>query len=347
MPFIDFTAIVREAWMAYDSSREIARIADISAQVSTNHVYRIALKNKSIIIAKLSYFGKYEHFVEDHTIINALSNNLPAPFEHFLARSLMKGNTLFVHRHQSEVIDAWVVFYRPIRIKNRPPRRLSEEQIVRLAGQFALFHKACHNIRHTVPPSSKTLEVDIRHLLAIMDTEVGRHEYRLHEGLIRQQAQLFFEDMERLGANRFDKIPVFVDWNIGNFSLTSSFRFYSRWDYDWFRMSSRMMDFYFISRVVSDIGDRTVFTYNIGPLMEKRFILFLRTYHEIFPFNREEILFLKEVYRFFLLNYVIKDGRYFFHEIFATKLQKEAYEIHLPSIEREFDGGVLLKALNL
>ncbi|MCB0585586.1 MAG: hypothetical protein KDD06_09725 [Phaeodactylibacter sp.] len=347
MPFIDFTAIIREAWMAYDSSREIARITDISAQVSTNHVYRIVLKNKSIIIGKLSYFGKYDYFVEDHTIINSLSNNLPAPFEHFLARSLMKGNSLFVHRHKDEVIDAWVVFYRPIQIRNRPPRRLSEEQIVKLAEQFAHFHRACHNIRNTLPPSSKTLETDIHHLLDIMDTDVGRHEYRLHEKLIREQAGLFFESMKRLKANAFDKIPVFVDWNIGNFSLTSSFKFFSRWDYDWFRMSSRMMDFYFISRIVSDIGDRTVFTYNIGPLMEERFILFLKTYHQSFPFRAEEVRFLKEVYRFFLLNYVIKDGRYFFHEIFATKLQKEAYETHLPSIEEKFDADILLNALNL
>ena len=53
------------------------------------------------------------------------------------------------------------------------------------------------------------------------------------------------------------------------------------------------------------------------------------------------------MYRFFLLNYVIKDGRYFFHEIFATKLQKDAYEAHLPSIEQKFDENILLKALNL
>ena len=217
MPFIDFTAIIKEAWIAYDSSREIRMITDISAQVSTNHVYQIVLKDKSILIGKLSYFGKYEHFVEDHTIINSLSNNLPAPFANFLARSLMKGNTLFVHRHQTEVIDAWVVFYRPIKIKHRPPRRLSEEQIIKLGKQFALFHKACHSIRHTLPPSSKTMEVDIRHLLQIMETDLGRHEYRMHEGLIRQQASLFFNSMECLQANSLDKIPVFVDWNIGNF----------------------------------------------------------------------------------------------------------------------------------
>ena len=42
--------------------------------------------------------------------INVLNNNLPTPFGNFLARSLMKGEKLFVHRFKSGVIDAWVVF---------------------------------------------------------------------------------------------------------------------------------------------------------------------------------------------------------------------------------------------
>ena len=111
MAFIDFTAIVKEAWHAYDSTRTIVRITDISAKVSTNHVYRIRFTDNSFIIAKLSYFGKYEHFVEDHAIIDTLSNNLPAPFENFLARSLIKGNSLFIYRYTNEILDAWVVFY--------------------------------------------------------------------------------------------------------------------------------------------------------------------------------------------------------------------------------------------
>ncbi|HVX51538.1 MAG TPA: hypothetical protein VHB48_15355 [Chitinophagaceae bacterium] len=347
MPFIDFTAIVKEAWQAYDNTREIVRITDISAKVSTNHVYRVTFKDSSFIIAKLSYYGKYEHFVEDHTIINSLSNNLPAPFENFLARSLMKGNELFVYRFKSIILDAWVVFYRPIKIKHRLPRRLDETQIIKLGEQVALFHKACHNIRNTLPPSSKTLAVDIKSLLQVLQTEEGKFEHRMQEDIIKQQAGLFFEETEKLEINKLDKIPVFVDWNIGNFSVSSSFRLYSRWDYDWFRMDSRMLDFYFLSRVVSDIGDRTVFSYYIGPLMEKRFLLFLKSYHDVYPLEEREIRFLKEAYRFFILNYVLKDGRYFFHEIFATKLQKEAYEIYLPSVDRDFNADIILKALNL
>ena len=347
MHFIDFITIVRYAWLAYDPSRSIKSISDISAKVSTNHVYKIIFEDKSFVIAKLSYFGKHEHFVEDHTIINVMANNLPTPFENFLARSLMKGTELFVHRFTNDLIDAWVIFYNPVKIKKRMPKRLDEKEIRNLARQFANFHKTCHSIRNTLPKSTKTLRYDLKHLLDILDSDFGQFEHRNNAKVIREQCALFFENQQKLGALDFPKIPVFVDWNIGNFSMERSGKLFSRWDYDWFRMSSRMMDFYFLSRVVSDIGDRTVFTYNIGPMMEDRFILFLKEYHQIFPFSEAEIRFLKEVYRFFILNYVIKDGRYFFHEIYASKLQQEAYEVHFPALEKGFDADHILKALNI
>lgn len=347
LPFIDFTAIVKDAWVAYDNTRKIVRITDISAKVSTNHVYRITFDDGNYIIGKLSYFGKYEHFVEDHSIIDTLSNNLPAPFENFLARSLAKGNFLYVYRHKHELIDAWVVFYRPIGIKKRMPRRLDENQIMKLGEQIALFHKACYSTRNTLPQSSKTLKTDIDHLLAILETDVGAFEHRMHIDDLRQQCDVFLENSAKMKADELEKIPVFVDWNIGNFSVTSSFKLFSRWDYDWFRMGTRVLDFYFLSRVCSDVGDRTVFSYNIGTLMEERFLLFLKSYHKIFPLTEIEIRYLKETYRFFILNYVIKDGRFFFHEIFSVKLQKEAYDVYFPSIEREFNADIILKALSL
>lgn len=347
MPFIDFTAIVKEAWIAYDNTRQIARIVDISAKVSTNHVYRVTFVDGNFIIAKLSYFGDHDHFAEDHSIIDTLSNNLPAPFENFLARALAKGKSLFVYRFENEILDAWVVFYRPITIKRKLPKRLDDLQIAKLGGQVALFHKACDCIRHTLPTSSKTLQTDIDHLLRIVETEEGRYEHRMHTDEIKRQADLFTENAAILQADSLDKIPVFVDWNIGNFSVTSSFRLFSRWDYDWFRIGTRALDFYFLSRVVSDAGDRTAFSYYVEPLMEKRFLLFLKAYHQVFPLKEAEIRFMKEAYRFFILNYVIKDGKFFFHELFATKLQKEAFEIYLPSIEKEFNADIILKALNI
>lgn len=347
MYFIDFITIIKEAWLAYDDSRPIKSISDISAKVSTNHVYKVLLEDEGFIIAKLSYFGKYEHFVEDHTIINVMANNLPAPFDQFLAKSLMKKYALFVHRFQNNLIDAWVVFYLPVRIISRLPRKLKKQHIEKLAVQFALFHQTCHRIRHPLPHSSKTLKVDLDHLLQILASEFGQFEHRGHEDVIKYQCNVLIDNMDKMEFHKLDKIPVFVDWNIGNFSITEDCELYSRWDYDWFRMSSRMLDFYFLSRIVSAIGDRTVFSYNIDPLMEDRFIYFLKIYHEINPFNETEIRFLKEVYRFFILNYVIKDGRYFFHEIYASKLQKEAYESYLPSIDEKFNAEIILKALKI
>ncbi|MEL6943534.1 MAG: hypothetical protein AAFO82_12760, partial [Bacteroidota bacterium] len=266
MAFINFNTIVRHAWLAYDSSRSIKRITDISAKVSTNHVYKVTLEDRSFVIAKLSYFGKYEHFVEDHSIINSLSNNLPAPYENFLARSLVKGNSIFVHRFQSGVIDAWVVFYRPIKIKNKLPRRLETTHIEQLGREVAHFHKACDSIRNTLPTASKNLTTDLKHLLEILETDFGKYEHRMMANVIREQCDICLQNLVELDTDQLNVIPVFVDWNIGNFSVTSSFKFFSRWDYDWFRMSSRIMDFYFFSRVVSDTGDRTVFSYLIDPM---------------------------------------------------------------------------------
>jgi hypothetical protein len=106
------------------------------------------------------------------------------------------------------------------------------------------------------------------------------------------------------------------------------------------------MDFYFFSRVCSDAGDRTVFSYYIGPMAEERFGWFLEEYHKIYPLTEREIRFLPEAYRFFILNYVIKYGRYFFHRTYATKLQREAYDIYFPSID-SFDVTPILERLKL
>ncbi len=344
---LDFTNIIQEAWLKYDSSRPIQSIRDISAQVSTNHVFRVKLASDDIVIAKLSYFGKYEHFKEDHSIINALANNLPAPFQNFLARSLMKSNEVYTYRFTRAQLDAWVVFYNPISINKKPPRRFNREQIVTIARDLASFHKACYKVKGVLPSYSKTLHTDINHLLEILDSEHGQFEYRMHIDQIKQQCELFFENTQKFNYANFSKMPVFIDWNIGNFSVTEDFKLYSRWDYDWFRMSTRVMDFYFFSRIVSDIGDRTVFSYLVGPLMEERFLLFLKEYHEVYPLTETEVRFMKEAYRFFILNYVIKDGRYFFHEMYASKLQKEAYEIYFPILDTEFKAEKILNVLNL
>jgi len=334
---IPFEQIVRDAWYNYDHTRPIQKIEDISAKVSTNHVYRIRLASKHFVIAKLSFFGNFEHFKEDHKIINALSNNLPAPYENFLARALIHRDKLFVYRYQKDGLDIWVIFYRPIRIKKKLPRRLDEATIVSMAKEIAHFHEACASVVSTLPNSSKSTLTDVVDLIRLLqkpDDPLMIGDQRDHVLAECDTYLKFYISYQKYGIQA---IPVFIDWNIGNFSVTSSMRFFSRWDYDWFRMSSRMLDFYFFSRIVSNVGDRTVFTYNANTLMEDRFMLFLKSYHEVSPLKEYEIDMMPYAYQFFLLNYVIKYGSYFFSQPYAKKLKDEALSIHLPSIKKSID----------
>ena len=112
-------------------------------------------------------------------------------------------------------------------------------------------------------------------------------------------------------------------------------------------MSSRVLYFYFFSRVCSTAGDKTVFSYLIDMVMEDRFMIFLKAYHAVYPFSRQEVFFIKEAYRFFILNYVFKSGHYFFHDIYASKLQREAFEIYFPRLEKDFKPDKILQALDL
>jgi hypothetical protein len=347
MRIVDYPAIIREAWKNYDPNREINSIEDISARVSTNHVFRVRLDSDDLVIAKLSYFGVFEHFKEDHRIIHALANNLLYPYENVLAKSLVKNNQVYTYRFKNNFIDTWVVFYNPIRSANRLPKRLNEDEIKKMGREMATFHKACFRAGKVLPKSSKTVRTDILELLNILQTETGNFEYRLHIDTIKSHCDLFLQNIDRLNIKNFDKLPVFVDWNIGNFSVDQELNIFSRWDYDWFRISNRIMDFYFFSRVVSNVGDRTVFSYGINTMSEPRFLIFLREYHAVYPLTANEVRFMKEAYRFFILNYVIKYGRYFFHRTYATKLQKEAYELYLPSIEDGFDADYLLGELGI
>lgn len=344
---IDSSDIIKKAWQGYDPTKIISVIKDISVRVSTNYVFHILFEDGDVIIAKLSYFGKYEHFKEDHRIIHSLSNNLLYPFDNLLAKSLLKNNRVYTYRYKYKKVDAWVVFYNPVRVEERMPRRLEDRHIQKFGQQIGRFHKACSKLRNVLPKSSKTLRTDISILQERIQQDEKEFGGKAKVEVLKHHCELFLKNRLKLNANTFETIPVFIDWNLGNFSVTSKGDLFSRWDYDWFRMSSRMMDFYFFSRVVSDAGDKTVFSYRIDTMMEDRFILFLEEYHKVNPLTVNEIRFLREGYRFFILNYVIKDGNYFFSEQYARKLQAEAFEIYLPSVDTAFDPEVLIDALKI
>jgi hypothetical protein len=158
-------------------------------------------------------------------------------------------------------------------------------------------------------------------------------------------------NLERIRYDYWAKMPVLIDWNLGNFSIErpaegERFRLYSRWDYDWFRIEPRFLDFYFLSRVSSRTGDRTRFSYGAHTLLEPRFRHFLAVYHRIFPLGFDEVLFLKDAYRFFLLNYVVREGQHFFRRDYWLQLQQEVVDVHLPNLD-DFDLRPLLDELGM
>ncbi len=81
-------------------------------------------------------------------------------------------------------------------------------------------------------------------------------------------------------------------------------------------------------------GDQPEFSYLTSPLLEPRFLMFLRAYHKLNPLRENELLFLKEAYRFFILNYVIRSGEHFFRPSICRRLVREATEVYLPSLDR-------------
>jgi hypothetical protein len=344
---IDVSGIIHKAWEGYDSSRKIANIEDISILVSTNSVLKITFADEDFVIAKVSSFGKYEYFKEDHRIIHSLSNNLLYPFENLIGKSLLKNNRVYTYHYKKGKTDMWVVFYNPTRVMQRLPARLEEHHIKSLGRQFGKFHLACSRIRNVLPKSSKTLRTDIITIQEQLETNEKKFGSRVHADLLRYHCDLFLKNRLKCNAGSFETIPVFIDWNIGNFSVINKQELFSRWDYDWFRISTRILDFYFFSRVVSNAGDQPVFSYVIDTMMEDRFLLFLSEYHKINPLSADEIRFMREAYRFFILNYVVKDGNYFFAPEYAKKLKAEAFDIYLPSVDRDFDPEKIIKALKI
>ncbi len=323
--------------------------------VSTNRVYRLTLDDGSWVIAKSSNYGSFFLFAEDHDRLHRLNQHLRGTrWATFLANAFTRGDQPYLW-YDGEM---WVIFYHYIEAKERLPKILSEPQVARLGAELARFHRVCADVAPAIPPPSKTAKSDAVNLFEMTGARNAGHVLGLDRSrvdLVRRHTHRFLTAMYESGYDSWTKMPILIDWNLGNFSVApddpelgtergSTFHLFSRWDYDWFRIESRLLDFYFLSRVSSRTGDRTTFTYAAHTLLEPRFQRFLRAYHAEFPLEPGEVLFLKEAYRFFLLNYVIRGGRHFFRHDFWQQLLHDAVDVHLPGLD-DLDLTPLLRQL--
>jgi DNA-binding FrmR family transcriptional regulator len=349
LPEARHRAAVIDAWHQHGDPREVVDTVELSAMVSTNRVYRLVLDDQSTVIAKTSNYGSFFLFAEDHDRLHRCNRLLRGSrYEQFLADALTADGRPDIF-YDGEI---WAVFYNEVPIADRLPRILSHGQVDNLADEIADFHLECAEVAPQIPATSKTMKSDAIHLLDSVTDPHASQQFGLDQSrldVVHRHTHRFLMAVYEHGYDYWQKIPVLIDWNLGNFSVEMSgerFRLFSRWDYDWFRVESRVLDFYFLSRVSSRTGDRTRFTYGAHTMLEPRFKRFLRTYHRRFPLTADEVLFLGEAYRFFLLNYVVREGRHFFRHDIWRSLQHDVVDIHLPMLD-SLDLTPLLRELGL
>ena len=352
MTGVDSRSTLHAAWSAYGDPRRIIDVFDTSPRVSTNTVFRVELDDGSRVYGKVSHYGSYFLFAEDHDRLFRCAELLAdGPFANFLAPVL--GHDSPTGRRAFTWYDerVWVAFYDEAPRAESLPRQLSVGEIRCLAVEMARFHAECSRIAPRVPATSNSIKSDAIHLLDLLSSPFAPKNFDLqpeHIGVLHRHTHRFLMELERIRYDSWDRIPILVDWNLGNFSVrydgADHFRLFSRWDYDWFRVESRLLDFYFLSRVSSATGDRTHWSYSPHTLVEPHFVEFVRAYHEINPLTEQEIRFLPEAYRFFILNYVVREGARFFRPDLCTKFRSDAARSYLPAADR-LDVSPLLRAI--
>lgn len=342
---------VLDAWSSFGDKRAIKNFDEVSAHVSTNRVFRITLSDGTKLIAKVSSYGSYFQFAEDHDRLARCSSLLASGrWAGFLAQVLTKDERPYTWYDGS----CWAVFYTDVQGSTGLPRILTDDDVVTLATEIAQFHLACSAITGALPPTSNSIKGDAVHLYDILRDDDAAAHFGL-DSLSITSLQRFTHDLllhlEKIHYDEWQRIPILVDWNLGNFSVRptyenspKSFEFATRWDYDWFRIESRLLDFYFLSRVSSRTGDKTQFSYSAHTLIEPRFVKFIGAYHKVFPLNKTEIEFLPFAYRFFILNYVIREGARFFRPDLCAQFRRDAVNHYLLESE-SLDLSPILAAI--
>ncbi len=339
----DALVAVHSLWESYSDPRRVVKTEEFSANVSNNRVFRLSLDDGSGVFGKVSNYGSYFLFREDHDRIDRLVRGLSTSrFGTFLAAPLTNAAGRVHTFYDGKV---WAVLYREVERRAQLPRVLEVGQIERLAEEIADFHLACETAarRVSVPPTSVSIKSDAIHLLDLVSTRSTARSFQLAPeelDVVRRHAHDFLFALDDAGYDDLAKLPILIDWNLGNFSIETrpadsheTFRLHSRWDYDWFRIEPVVLDFYFLSRVSSETGDRTRFTYGAHTLTEPRFLRFVEAYHRVRPLTDADILLLKEAYRFFILHYVLAVGDHFFRADLWAEFQADSVHRYLPSID--------------
>jgi hypothetical protein len=148
---------IAAAWAAYGDPRSIVQVDEVSADVSTNRVYRLHLDDGFTLVGKVSSYGSYFLFYEDHDRLSRCAELLQGTrFHGMLADIWHKDGHLFTWYDRS----MWAVLYDDVPRKDTLPRVLGVNQVRNLAREMAEFHLACTDLAPRIPAGSKTIKSD-------------------------------------------------------------------------------------------------------------------------------------------------------------------------------------------
>ena len=116
----------------------------------------------------------------------------------------------------------WAVFYDDVPRREALPRSSTSTRSRNLGREMAEFHLACTDIAPAIPAGSKTIKSDAIHLLDLLESPFAPRNFELPPesiGVLWRHTHQFLERLVELGYDEWRKIPVLIDWNLGNFSV--------------------------------------------------------------------------------------------------------------------------------
>ena len=118
--------------------------------------------------------------------------------------------------------EMWVVLYREVEVRDRLPAILTPTQVESFGDEIARFHRACSSVSRLIPPTSKTVTSDAVNLYEMTASrrageELGLDPSRLD--MVHRHAHRFLMAVHECGYDYWPKMPVLIDWNLGNFSI--------------------------------------------------------------------------------------------------------------------------------
>ena len=207
------------AWRDYGDPRAIVDVSELSAMVSTNRVYRLTLEDGTHVIVKSSNYGSFFLFAEDHDRLYRANRLLDGgPFGRFLAdvytatASRTSGTTARCGRSST---------------RRSTPRIASREfsPIARSIGSAASWRASTRRAstsrsasrRRRRPPSPMPSTCSSRPRPRNAGDHFGLDRSRTD--LVRRHTHRFLMAIHESGYDEWPKMPVLIDWNLGNFSV--------------------------------------------------------------------------------------------------------------------------------